>query len=635
MPSDSASNTSLFGRFSARSSFISNKDVKVSVQLLDDSETICNEFKRSQPAQSVLDYVCEVMNIKEKDYFGLRYQDHNKHRYWVDLSRPISYISKQFKSADSIALRLRFRFYPNDPHLLKEEITRYQLFVQLQRDLLHGRLYCPQNMSAQLAALVLQSQLGDYNSVQHGQNYVSEYKLLLKQTPRVEERIAELHKEMSGKKSPAEAELEFLEKACKLDTYGFDPFTVKDIRDSSQAIYIGVTYRGVLIYKGNQKVHNVPWSQLLKVDYLGKEVRVIPNEDYTPPMKVSDSGDLVGSPDKKHRFVIKMSCPSGLFAKHLWTHILSQQAFFTDNTAAQIKPKFSKPRIPLLSRGSTFHFPSRRVLKEIETSFDKEPARKEVSFSRYQLPRQEPRKDAPWLNKYNTLPNLKIHSNNNGSAIDKKIPEKEEIKQNGTSLLDEMARLVTIRTDNSHQSSSLSSSSDQTRAACDSNSNGPQPTSLLTSDAIAMSHNTPEPEELGGTCVDDDVIGEPLHTSTPHNNAIYSASRRDAALAELDDMAEQKIVNKAMTSNGNVTKTTEVSEKITKKPSTLAKMTNLFLSSFLLSLLFVALSIALFERSDDSDWIESNDILSQVRHNVYEPARHVILQTYGKYLGSR
>ncbi|KAK6047444.1 FERM central domain protein [Cooperia oncophora] len=66
--------------------------------------------------------------------------------------------------------------------------------MQLQRDLLHGRLYCPQNQSAELAALILQAQLGDYDESVHVGNYVSQYKLLLKQTPRLEERIAEEHK---------------------------------------------------------------------------------------------------------------------------------------------------------------------------------------------------------------------------------------------------------------------------------------------------------------------------------------------------------------------------------------------------------------------------------------------------------
>ncbi|RCN50300.1 hypothetical protein ANCCAN_03522 [Ancylostoma caninum] len=68
--------------------------------------------------------------------------------------------------------------------------------MQLQRDLLHGRLYCPQNQSAELAALILQAQLGDYNEQVHCGDYVSQYKLLLKQTPRLEEKIAEIHKSL-------------------------------------------------------------------------------------------------------------------------------------------------------------------------------------------------------------------------------------------------------------------------------------------------------------------------------------------------------------------------------------------------------------------------------------------------------
>ncbi|VDP08108.1 unnamed protein product [Heligmosomoides polygyrus] len=144
MPNNSSS-ASFLGRLSARSSFISPKDVKVTVQLLNDADSVTNEFKRSQTAQAILDYICEVKSIHEKDYLGLRYQDHNKHRvgvasalpffsicsfpslqYWVDLSRPISHIVKQFKS-DSIALRLRFRYYPAEPSHLRENVSRFVL----------------------------------------------------------------------------------------------------------------------------------------------------------------------------------------------------------------------------------------------------------------------------------------------------------------------------------------------------------------------------------------------------------------------------------------------------------------------------------------------------------------------------
>uniref|UniRef100_A0A158P6Y7 FERM domain-containing protein n=1 Tax=Angiostrongylus cantonensis TaxID=6313 RepID=A0A158P6Y7_ANGCA len=453
MPHNSTS-SSFLGRLSARSSFISPKDVKVVVQLLNDSDSISNEFKRSQPAQAILDYICELRNIREKDFLGLRYQDHNKHRYWVDLSRPIAHIAKQFKcnftssvTADSLALRLRFRYYPAEPSHLRESesvtenlhsygvhFCRYQLFMQLQRDLLHGRLYCLQSQAAELAALILQAQLGDYNEAVHKGNYVSQYKLLLKQTPHLEERIAEIHKSLRGKATPV-AELEFLEKASRLDTYGFDPYTVKDPKDSSHAVYLGVSHKGILIFHGSQKVHHIPWSYLSKVDYTGKELYIYPIEAYVPPIsngssdgKTDTNQTKVRIPtsiqylnrairnDRKSRLVLKYHCPSSMFAKHLWNHILSQQAFFNEQSVLLIKPKFSKPRIPLLSRGSTFRFPSRRVLREIENAdilMENEHVANGAAFVRFELPRQEPRGDQPWLNKYHTLPNMRTNHNNN------------------------------------------------------------------------------------------------------------------------------------------------------------------------------------------------------------------------------
>lgn len=42
--------------------------------------SIDNLVQKSSTGKDVLDYVCEFLNITEKDYFGLRYQDHHRHR---------------------------------------------------------------------------------------------------------------------------------------------------------------------------------------------------------------------------------------------------------------------------------------------------------------------------------------------------------------------------------------------------------------------------------------------------------------------------------------------------------------------------------------------------------------------------
>jgi hypothetical protein len=60
---------------------------------------------------------------------------------------------------EPILLSFRVKFYPPDPFRLKEEITRYQIFLQLKRDLLHGRLYCTPTEAALLAAYIIQCKL--------------------------------------------------------------------------------------------------------------------------------------------------------------------------------------------------------------------------------------------------------------------------------------------------------------------------------------------------------------------------------------------------------------------------------------------------------------------------------------------
>lgn len=130
---------------------------------------------------------------------------------------------------DPVLFSFRVKFYPPDPFRLKEEITRYQIFLQLKRDLLHGRLYCGTNEAAMLAALILQGELGDYDSEIHVGNYVNAFKILLKQTEPIEEKAMEIHQKQLKGQSPSQVENTFLKLACQLDTYGVDPHPVKVI----------------------------------------------------------------------------------------------------------------------------------------------------------------------------------------------------------------------------------------------------------------------------------------------------------------------------------------------------------------------------------------------------------------------
>ena len=68
------------------------------------------------------------------------------------------------------------------------------------------------------------AELGDHNAQQEG--YVQQCRLLVRQTPKLEEKIEEIHASLAGTATP-QAETQFLKRASQLDTYGVDPHPVK------------------------------------------------------------------------------------------------------------------------------------------------------------------------------------------------------------------------------------------------------------------------------------------------------------------------------------------------------------------------------------------------------------------------
>lgn len=121
------------------------------------------------------------LDLIEKDYFGLQFTDANNVQHWLDATK---LVKKQIKSesfvscANSVSsslslpllsvgppytLRLKVKFYSPEPNTLREELTRYQFFLQLKQDLLDGRLECDQTKAIELCSLALQCELGEAN----------------------------------------------------------------------------------------------------------------------------------------------------------------------------------------------------------------------------------------------------------------------------------------------------------------------------------------------------------------------------------------------------------------------------------------------------------------------------------------
>lgn len=288
------------------------EETKCTIRLLDDNEVLQTTFQREDRGQVLLDFTFKSLNLIEKDYFGLRFVDQGKQRNWLDPTRPII---KQVKGLNPIIFCFRVKFYPADPTKLKEEITRYFLYLQLRRDLLHGRLYCSHEDASVLMAYIIQSELGDYDPDEHQDNYISEFKLVLNQSHKLEQNVMELHKTAMKGQTPAEAELNFLKKATLLETYGVDPHSVKDHKGNQ--LYLGINHSGILTFSGVRKTHHFKWIEIKKITYEGRMFIV--------HLMVNDKKHLVG-----------FKCPTIAACHYLWRCAVEQRYFFTMNSASDI-----------------------------------------------------------------------------------------------------------------------------------------------------------------------------------------------------------------------------------------------------------------------------------------------------------
>ncbi|XP_033943752.1 band 4.1-like protein 1 isoform X2 [Pseudochaenichthys georgianus] len=233
------------------------KAVPIKVTLLDGSVYETGKFAKGQ---TLLDMVCGHLNLLERDYFGLNFQDTDNAKHWLDPSKEIK---KQIR-VGSWSFGFSVKFYPPDPSVLMEDITRYYLCLQLRDDILSGRLPCSFVTHALLGSYTVQAELGDYEADEHGPDYVNEFRFAPNQTRELEERVMELHRNYRGM-SPAEAEVNFLENGKKLSMYGVDLHHAKDSEGID--IMLGVSANGLLIYRDRLRINRFAWPKILKISY--------------------------------------------------------------------------------------------------------------------------------------------------------------------------------------------------------------------------------------------------------------------------------------------------------------------------------------------------------------------------------
>ncbi|KAE8602422.1 hypothetical protein XENTR_v10013990 [Xenopus tropicalis] len=314
------------------------KTVMCKVKLLDGTEYSCDIEKRAK-GQALYANVYEHLNLLETDYFGLTCQDSAYQKNWLD---PTKEIKRQVRRTPWLFV-FSVKFYPPDPSQLSEDLTRYLLCLQLRQDVSSGRLPCSFATHTILGSYTLQAELGDYETSEHSDDYISGFQFAPNQTKEMEDKIVELHKTHRGL-TPAQAELQFLENAKKLSMYGVDLHYAKD--SEGVDIMLGVCSNGLLIYKDRLRINRFAWPKILKISYKRSNfyIKVRPGE-----MEQFES-------------TIGFKLPTHRAAKRLWKVCVEHHTFFRLSSPAQ------PPKAKFLTLGSKFRYSGRTQAQTREAS---------------------------------------------------------------------------------------------------------------------------------------------------------------------------------------------------------------------------------------------------------------------------
>ncbi|XP_034051205.1 tyrosine-protein phosphatase non-receptor type 21 isoform X2 [Thalassophryne amazonica] len=243
---------------------VSSKSCLVTrIQLLN-GEFIEFTLSVESTGQECLEAVAQRLELREITYFSLWHLNKQNQQRWIDLEKPLKKQLDKYGLEPTVYFGVVF-YVPNVTQL-QQEITRYQYYLQLKKDVLDGKISCSLEQAIHLASLAVQADFGDFSHYD-AQDFLQKFVLFpigWIQDERVLEeatqKVAILYQSYRGLSAP-EAEMLYMQEVEKMEGYGQECYQAKDGTGSD--VTLGACLDGIFVeHKNGRPLLLFRWNEI-------------------------------------------------------------------------------------------------------------------------------------------------------------------------------------------------------------------------------------------------------------------------------------------------------------------------------------------------------------------------------------
>uniref|UniRef100_A0A8D2QRB2 Neurofibromin 2 n=1 Tax=Zosterops lateralis melanops TaxID=1220523 RepID=A0A8D2QRB2_ZOSLA len=242
------------------------------------------DFGVKWKGKDLFDLVCRTLGLRETWFFGLQYTIKDTVA-WLKMDKKV--LDHDVPTEEPKTFHFLAKFYPeNAEEELVQEITQHLFFLQVKKQILDEKIFCPPEASVLLASYAVQAKYCDLGSVSHLSQVINLYQM----TPEMwEERITAWYAEHRGR-ARDEAEMEYLKIAQDLEMYGVNYFAIRNKKGTE--LLLGVDALGLHIYDPDNRLTpkiSFPWNEIRNISYSDKEFTIKPLDKKIDVFKFNSS----------------------------------------------------------------------------------------------------------------------------------------------------------------------------------------------------------------------------------------------------------------------------------------------------------------------------------------------------------